>query len=39
MRPSFLPARKFMIYLGWLRLYQTILSRKSTTRHAGVLSH
>jgi hypothetical protein len=37
--PSFHPARGLMICLGWLRLYQTILSDKSRTSHAKVFSH
>jgi len=32
--PGVHPARAFMICLGWLRLYQTILSNRSRTRRA-----
>jgi hypothetical protein len=31
---DFHPASKALICLGWLRLYQTILLNRSTTRHA-----
>jgi hypothetical protein len=37
--PDFLPARRIMICLGWLRLYQTILPHRSRTRHAKILAH
>ena len=37
--PGFLSARKLMICLGWLRLYQTILLNRSRTRHAKVPPH
>jgi sec-independent protein translocase protein TatA len=33
----FLPARRIMICLGWMRLYQTILSNSTGTRRAKVL--
>jgi hypothetical protein len=36
---SFHPARGLMICLGWLRLYQTVLSNKSRTSHARVFSN
>jgi len=32
--PAIHPARGLMICLGWLRLYQTVLSNKSRTSHA-----
>jgi hypothetical protein len=34
--PAIHPARGLMICLGWLRLYQTVLSNKSRTSHARV---
>jgi hypothetical protein len=34
--PGILPARRVMIFLGWLRLYQTILTKKSRTCRAKV---
>ncbi|MEY2429230.1 MAG: hypothetical protein QOJ40_2115 [Verrucomicrobiota bacterium] len=38
-RPGFHPARGFLICLGWLRLYQTILSSRCRTRHVKLLRH
>jgi hypothetical protein len=37
--PGCLPARRIMICLGWLRLYETILSNKSGTRHDKAFAH
>jgi hypothetical protein len=37
--PGFHPVRGLMICLGWLRLYQTILSDKSRTSHAKIFSN
>jgi hypothetical protein len=37
--PGFHPARGLMVCLGWLRLYQTVLSNKSKTSQAKVFSH
>jgi len=34
-----LPARRIMVCLGWLRLYETILSNKSGTHHDTAFSH
>jgi len=38
-KPSFHPARGLMICLGWLRLYQTILSEEPRASHARAFSH
>jgi hypothetical protein len=38
-KPGFHPARGLMICLGWLRLYQTVLSNKPITSHARIFSH
>jgi hypothetical protein len=35
-QPGFHPAHGFLICLGWLRLYQTILCKRSRNRRAKV---